>query len=58
MIDLTELEEWSGNEHKKASNLITEYASMFAMSDMDLGKTSLVKYNLRLTDNTPFKECY
>ena len=28
------------------------------MSDMDLGKTSLVKHSIRLTDNTPFKECY
>ena len=28
------------------------------MSDMDLGKTSLVKHNISLMDNTPFKECY
>ena len=28
------------------------------MSDMDLGKTSLVKDSIRLTDNTPFKEHY
>ena len=25
---------------------------------MDLGKTSLVKHSIRLTDSTPFKECY
>ena len=35
-----------------------EYTSIFAMSDMDLGKTSLVKHSMRLMDNTPFKECY
>ena len=28
------------------------------MSDIDLGKTSLVKHIIRLMDNTPFKECY
>ena len=28
------------------------------MSNMDLGKTSLVKHSIGLTDNTPFKECY
>ena len=35
-----------------------EYASIFSMWDMDLGKTSLVKHNIRLMDNTPFKEYY
>ena len=37
---------------------ITEYASIFAMSNMDLGKTSLVKHSIRLTDNILFKEHY
>ena len=25
---------------------------------MDLGKTFIVKHSLKLTDSTPFKECY
>ena len=50
--------EWSQNEQKETWELITEYTSIFAMSDMDLGKASLVKHSIRLTDNTPFKECY
>ena len=37
---------------------MVEYASIFARSDMDLGKTSLVKHSTRLMDNTPFQECY
>ena len=57
-IDLTGWEEWNKNEQKDAWELITEYIGIFAMSDMDLGKTSLVKHFIRLTDNTPFKECY
>ena len=44
--------------NKKAWDLITEYADIFAMSEMDLGKTSLVKHSIGLTDNTPFKEHY
>ena len=35
---------------------MTDYANIFAMSNMDLGKTSLVKHSIRLTDDTSFKE--
>ena len=52
------LGEWGQSEQKEAQNLITEYGGIFAMSNMVLGKTSLVKYIIRLTDNTPFKEHY
>ena len=41
-----------------AYELVTEYASIFAMSNIDLGKTSLVKHSINLMDNTPFKECH
>ena len=37
---------------------ITEYASILAMSYMDLGKTSLIKHNIRVSDNTTLKECF
>ena len=47
-----------GMNKKRAWELVTEYASIFAMSNMDLGKSSLVKHSIRLTDNSPFKECY
>ena len=57
-IDFTGLEEWSQNEQKEAQELITEYAGISAMSNTDLGKTSLFKHSIRLTDNTQFKECY
>ena len=56
--DLTGSKEWSLDEQKEAWELIKEYISIFAMSDMDLGKTSIVKPSIRLTDNTPFKEHY
>ena len=50
--DLTGLGERIQSEQKEAWELITEYSSIFAMSNMDLGKTCLVKHSIRLTDNT------
>ena len=55
-IDLTGLWDWSLDDQKEALEVIMEYASIFAMHDMDLGKTSLVKHSIGLMDNTPFKE--
>ena len=52
------LQDWSLEDQKQVWDLIMEYASIFAMHDMNLGKMSLVKHSIRLTDNTPYKECY
>ena len=41
-IDLTGSEEWSEADQEEAQELIAEYASIFAMGDMDLGRPSLV----------------
>ena len=46
------------DDQKEAWDLIVEYTCIFAMWDMDLDKTFLVMYNIRLTDNTQFKKCY
>ena len=43
---------------RRPGEFIMEYTGIFAMSDMDLCKTSLVKHSITLTDNTPFKEHY
>ena len=32
--------------------------AFFSQNDLDLGKTSIVKHSIKLTDLTPFKECY
>ena len=31
---------------------------VFLWNDLDLGKTSIVKHSIKLTDSTPFKEYY
>ena len=43
---------------KEANELKTEYTSVLPMSDMILGKTSLLKHIIKLTDKTLLKECY
>ena len=47
-------------ENKSQKELLDEsdLAGLEERSDMDLGKTSLVKHSFTLTDNTLFKECY
>ena len=36
--------------------LIKEYAFLFALNDLDLGKTVIIKHTIKLMDYTLFKE--
>ena len=38
--------------------MIHEYACIFSWNDLDLGKTSIVKHSIKLTDPALFKEHY
>ena len=49
---------WTEHEQKDVKSLREEYGCLFVLDDMDLGKTSMVKYSIKLTDATPFKERY
>ena len=57
-IDFSGIKDWKPEEQKEAIDLIIEYGSLFALKDMDLGKTDKVKHSIKLTDYTPFKERY
>ena len=57
-LDLSGIENWETEEQKEVRDLIEEYAFLFALDDLDLGKTSVVKHSIKLTDETPFKERY
>ena len=37
---------------------MTEYHHLFALNLKELGKTSLVQHEIKLSDKTPFKERY
>ena len=57
-IDFSGIKDWKLEEQKEAKDLILEYGSLFALKDMDLGKTDRVKHSIKLDDYTPFKERY
>ena len=57
-LDLEGIKSWSPEEQKEVKDVIIEYSSLFALKDMDLGKTDKVKHSIKLTDNPTFKERY
>ena len=57
-LDLQGLKEWPESEQKQARELLLKWEHLFAHSNLDLGKTALIKYKIRLTEQTPFKERY
>ena len=57
-LDLSGIKDWKPEEQKEAKELILEYGSLFALKDMDLGRTDKVKHSIKLDNYTPFKERY
>ena len=57
-LDLQGLTEWPESEQKQARELLLKWEHLFVQSDLDLGKTALIKHKIQLTDQMPFKEYY
>ena len=57
-LDLQGLKEWPESEQKQARELLLKWEHLFVHSDLDLGKTTLIKHKMRLMEQTPFKERY
>ena len=57
-LDLKGLKEWLESEQKQARELSLKWEHLFACSNLDLGKTALIKHKIELTDWMPFKEHY
>ena len=57
-LDFQDLKEWPESEHKQARELLLKWEHLFSCSDLDLGKTALIKHKIEVTDWMPFKECY
>ena len=57
-LNLQDLEEWSKEEQDKARKLLVKWEHLFACNNLDLGMTSLIKHQIKLTDQMPFNECY
>ena len=57
-LDLQGLTEWPESEQKWARELLLKWEHLFVHSDLDLGKTALIKHKIQLTDQMPSKEHY
>ena len=57
-LDLSGYDHWSKNQRKAVNECIEWYQHIFAIEDLELGKTDIVKHVIRLNDYTPFKERY
>ena len=57
-LDPQGLTEWPELEQKQARELLLKWEHLFVHSDLDLGKTALIKHKIQLTNQMPFKEQY
>ena len=57
-LDLTGIESWTEQQQCSVKKLLEEYQHLFVLNLRELGKTFLVQHEIRLSNNTPFKERY
>ena len=57
-LDLTGYDEWTPEQHRATDGVIEKYHHIFAIEDLELGRTDLVKHEIKLTNYVPFKERY
>ena len=50
-VDLSGTTDWYPDEPWDAHNLKCKYACIISQNDLDLGKTSIVKHSMMLTDH-------
>ena len=55
-LDLSGLEGWSPQNWAAIHTLPTEYHEIFSLEPGELSCTDLVKLNIKVTDEEPFKE--
>ena len=55
-IDLSSIQNWSKSLQQQVNELLIEFQDIFALSDLELGKTNLVKHHIRVTNPVPFKD--
>ena len=57
-LDLTGYDNWTQEQHCAIDNVIECYHHIFAVEDLELGRTDLVKHEIKCTNYVPFKEQY
>ena len=58
LIDLSGLDNWPEHLQTEAKEMLKRNAMVFSKTNMDMGRTNLVKHHIKLTDPVPFKEAY
>ena len=57
-LDFSGMEEWPEDVQQQVVDLFKEYHHIFALSDLELGCTSKIKHEIKLDNETPFKDHY
>ena len=57
-LDLTGIESWTEQQQNAVKELLEEYQHLFALNLKELGRTSLVQHEIKLSNDKPFKERY
>ena len=57
-LDLTGITDWPEDLQQQVHELMIEYQHLFALNDLELGKTSMVKHKIKLSNPVPFKDRY
>ena len=55
-IDLSSIQSWSTSLQQQVKELLMEFQDIFALNDLELGKTNLVKHHIPVTNPVPFKD--
>ena len=57
-LDLSGTQQWLEDLQQKVHDLIVEYQHLFALHDLELGKTAKVKHEIKLSNSMPFEDRY
>ena len=57
-LDLSGLDSWAPELADKACQLLAEYHDVFSLDPVELGCTHSTEHTIKVTDDTPFKECF
>ena len=57
-LDLKGLEQWDSETQTKLKQVFKDHHHIFALDDLELGRTDMVKHVIRLDNQVPFRERY
>ena len=57
-LDISGANDWAEEHKQSIKETFEEFHDVFALNPMELGRTSLVQHNIKITDPKPFKERY